>query len=699
MATASINATDAVATIVDGISSTWGNYTLKISSADIDIGLSGDKIARNYLGVTIKAVSGDEEKVYGMRHDNNLWSTADDIAFCVSDDYVEPHGRGVKRFYEYTKDLQGWTIKQITFMLYEKPDVIIPCDLFVKNYTNASVKPVYEDGWHVINPEATNVVTLSFDNIPSGASYAISSVLAGSGRNRNSVTDYTYADNKLTINAGLTESNYRVVFSSDNYVDIGTDIAILNTTATNLVISADKNLAGLMFLLTPRGSIDDVDKEMEDNKLIPASECVVLKDSYTAEYNEGNNNVEGSGFELDIVVSVDSASSDYAAIVGIGKMLNLTPTNLGTEGFARLKNMLDTMTVGDSGYYEFGKFSDLASAGLRVTAVNDAGVLRDMSELAGAGLQILDNSTILIFYGTMFADAVSLANGNGEYYLSPEGEFLVADGAKDGHIKATLYIEKVATSSSTDTGNGGNGGNPVTDTEPNGGAGTTTPKITPQTAEAEEPSTTLQTNIQNEAVVETVVKAIKNLFSGLPETVKSLTPLSASTNKSTKEAPSVEELPSAQRANIAAKSQDIAVIIDPIKVEEPGIYVFAIDPEKFSALEPGWPIFIYMLTGTLNGSAIEISANEENAAVFINDAGEVIKELPDDKKVNVSAYMEANTDYTPVITTDVSRFWICWIYGACRITRLYEEKISSHSLQAGKKLDPSIKCRRAFYYG
>ena len=29
-------------------------------------------------------------------------------------------------------------------------------------------------------------------------------------------------------------------------------------------------------------------------------------------------------------------------------------------------------------------------------------------------------------------------------------------------------------------------------------------------------------------------------------------------------------------------------------------------------------------------------------------------QLPDDKVVNVSAYMEANTDYTPVITTEVN---------------------------------------------
>ena len=69
MVTDTVNPEGATVAFTSGASSTWGNYTLTVSGASIDIGLSGDKIARNYLGGLIETSDG---KIYGLRHDCNL---------------------------------------------------------------------------------------------------------------------------------------------------------------------------------------------------------------------------------------------------------------------------------------------------------------------------------------------------------------------------------------------------------------------------------------------------------------------------------------------------------------------------------------------------------------------------------------------------------------------------------------------------
>lgn len=213
MITETVTANNAKVTLASGASSTWGNYTLTIASADIDIGLSGDKVARKYLGATITTSDG---VIYGLRHDCNLWSDAGSIAFCVNADYVEPHGRGVMRDYDYTASLEGKTITKITYMLKDIPDVVINCNIYVKKQTNAKVSGHADAG--------TNVpVIIVFDDVPEGASYSLTSIYIGSGRNRTFITDYTYSDGVLTINGELIPGeNYMAVFSDEEYADIST---------------------------------------------------------------------------------------------------------------------------------------------------------------------------------------------------------------------------------------------------------------------------------------------------------------------------------------------------------------------------------------------------------------------------------------------------------------------------------------------
>ena len=134
--TTDATASGATVSLATGSSARWGHYVFSVSSADIEIG-SANRYCDYYLGALLETSDG---KVYGMRHDNNLWSNTD-IAFTVNSDYTEPHGVGTKRFHEYTKELEGKTVSRITYMLKGLPDVVIESlDIYLKPITSASVK-------------------------------------------------------------------------------------------------------------------------------------------------------------------------------------------------------------------------------------------------------------------------------------------------------------------------------------------------------------------------------------------------------------------------------------------------------------------------------------------------------------------------------------------------------------------------------
>ena len=78
MVTETTTATDAVATLSTGTSARWGHYVISVQSADIEIG-SANRYCDYYLGALLETSDG---KIYGLRHDNNIWSNTD-IAFCV----------------------------------------------------------------------------------------------------------------------------------------------------------------------------------------------------------------------------------------------------------------------------------------------------------------------------------------------------------------------------------------------------------------------------------------------------------------------------------------------------------------------------------------------------------------------------------------------------------------------------------------
>ena len=104
-----------------------------------------------------------------------------------------------------------------------------------------------------------------------------------------------------------------------------------------------------------------------------------------------------------------------------------------------------------------------------------------------------------------------------------------------------------------------------------------------------------------------------------------------------------------QIRRIADDGQQVAGVLPEMKITESKIYVFAVYLEMLAV---GDPIYLNMFTTDMNTGSVEfIAAEEGKDYVFMNDAGEVIHEVPEGKNVTVAAYMEKGKTYSVVVTT------------------------------------------------
>ena len=626
---------DAVVTLSSGGSATWGNYQLEISGVNITVS-SGD--TRYDLGATIETSDG---KIYGLRHNSNLWFQANTIALSFRD-FVEPHG--IHRDYDYTSDLEGKTLKKITFILKDQADVVINCDVFLKKWTDATVKATEPETGFLV-PLAS--LDFAFTGVPSDANYTLSNFQSGSGRNRSTISAdlYTFANNTLSMKDGFNTGAYRVVFADSNnkYVDLAASFTIYTTDASSLIMPDANNAAELGFLLTPRGAMAAIDKALDDNKLVNASSYTTSSDNYSAAFTNAANIITGSGFSFDIALK--NVSSDYSAIVGFQKTFRLTPANCGSDFAAILAEMkkFPVFSYGGVNYVIIEDTSKLKDMGLKVMSLNLDGTSRDITSDFSVGAIIESDTSIAIIYGGMMADSATLSEG--EYLLSPEGEKLFRDGVKDDHITATWFFVKTSTSSGGgDTPAPGGSGGSEGDDE----ASTEVPEKAYQ--ESQTPSATVQENFSEPAVVETVANAIeKKLGASLPSGVDGALIVLPDSAKGDK-----RDLTNGEVAALEDASEDILVVLETMKVASDGIYYFKVPSDN---LEIGKLIFIHMFVGNDSETKSVRSStydDEGENAVFVNDNGEVITKVPASKDVNVAAYMEADTEYTPVVTTSDS---------------------------------------------
>ena len=607
----------ATVTLGSGQNATWGNYMLNVSGVDISLG-SGD--TSDYLGVLITT---DDGKVYGLRHNSNLWFSAGDIALTYKA-FTEPHG--IDRDYDYTSDLEGKTVTKIQYMLKNKPDVVINCNVFLKLESPASVSASYPEGYNALLAAEGDPVTITFTGLPEGVTYDIFSVTP-SIRHAAALDpeNYEYANGKLTFSPLLNAGNYKAVFSTERYSDLAVTVELFTTTATDLIVSGDKNAAGLTFLLTPAGKIDAVDAELAKNKFANASDYTNLDENYTENYTSGTNEIAGSGFTFDVVLN--GVSDDYTGIVGFGKIFTMTRETLGNN-YDAIFSAINAIPVGESGWKEIPQISDLNSAGLRAVQVMADGTSRDVSSLTGTGAMI-DGGTIMLFYGVMAADSSTLTEG--EYMLSPEGETMINDGAKDGHIKVTMYLAAEAEAS---------GSNPPENTSGENTSGEDTSGSKPDTTPDNSSNTSL--NLEDTTLTSEILQGLSNVPSG--------TGVAALPSNATGTSRTVSDL-TTQELSAISSAEDVAVVLPEMSVDKSAVYVWGV---SLSELEEGAYIFLHMFNEDgVDVASFEAAANGDSY-MFLDDNGSETQTVPSNHHVNIAAYMEAGETYSPVITTTAS---------------------------------------------
>lgn len=218
LANGTFSAYTAAPVVVDNITvslssgslSKYGNYTLSLS-------VDRNSIPSGKLqGAVLTTTSGQKFALFPL---SNLWLNTAEIAFSVKD-FTEPHGNHPN--FSHTAGLQGKTISNITYYLKDMDNVSIPCNVYVKQQTIASVAV---DGAAVAGENP--IVPLLMSDVPEDANYTIASVKKGTGKQAKALAadEYSYADGILTIKGNVADGeNYDVAFNSDKYVSIGTSV-------------------------------------------------------------------------------------------------------------------------------------------------------------------------------------------------------------------------------------------------------------------------------------------------------------------------------------------------------------------------------------------------------------------------------------------------------------------------------------------
>lgn len=216
MVTEKADSSDITASITS--TSAWGDYQISISNLPDTVITSGD--TANVLGVVLTDSDG---KKYGMLAEDNLWFKAGEISFAVKE-FSEPHGNHVS--YAHTADLNGKTIKNITYLLKNAEDISINTDLFCKTQLESSQSITSEAGNYTANGAA---VKFTFHNVSDD--YKVSTITKGSGREAQTLDQASYSYDEtakiLTLNASCKAGDdYYATFTSDQYADVKVSFAV-----------------------------------------------------------------------------------------------------------------------------------------------------------------------------------------------------------------------------------------------------------------------------------------------------------------------------------------------------------------------------------------------------------------------------------------------------------------------------------------
>ena len=190
--------------------SSYGQYEVDpVTSGDSPLSKLSAK--DSLLGIIVEDEDGTK---YGMEHLENIW-VGGKFSFAVTDGFKEKHGNTID--YKRHESLQGKTIKKVTYLVKNGADIVINTDLKCKTLAGSdSIKATANDNFK-------DGATVSVDTtaVPSGSNYTLSSVSMGKTVLTEG-TDYTYANNTLTIKATdhTGVGSYSMVFTDDTYSDI-----------------------------------------------------------------------------------------------------------------------------------------------------------------------------------------------------------------------------------------------------------------------------------------------------------------------------------------------------------------------------------------------------------------------------------------------------------------------------------------------
>lgn len=194
--------------------SVWGNYQISLEGTSV----TTDEL----LGAVMETTDGAK---YGLKHLDNLWLQTKEIAFAVEPEFVEPHGNTVE--YQRFEDIQGKTIKTITFLLKNKADLVIQTELKCKNlldeskYGASAQETAYSAAGTRIPVEL---------NVPADADYQVASVAGAAGTL--AADSYSYSDGALTLAGSCHPGAYTVTLTDEKYEDISVTAVVKSTTAS-----------------------------------------------------------------------------------------------------------------------------------------------------------------------------------------------------------------------------------------------------------------------------------------------------------------------------------------------------------------------------------------------------------------------------------------------------------------------------------
>ena len=181
--------------------SPWGNYQIDFTDMPSDIDTK-----TNVLGVVLETEDG--QKV-ALRHNENIYSKKEDIAFVVDDSFTEPHGNVLygKRF----KGLSGKTITKITYLLSNKQSMTLNVNLRCAAQVPAVNKVTVESQtMYVLDQGAT--VTLNTNNLPFRNRAEVTVKMGKRNVLDSSKYSYNSSTGVLTINGNGGTGEYTVVF-------------------------------------------------------------------------------------------------------------------------------------------------------------------------------------------------------------------------------------------------------------------------------------------------------------------------------------------------------------------------------------------------------------------------------------------------------------------------------------------------------